>query len=139
MRTGVSILFTILMTFTGAHLTIATHFCCGEIAATKVSLSGKLATCGMEGDEGSCPAGGSNVKTHCCDNSMVTIGIINNFDPPCTIQNETYRHITHAFFMPVDQNFTNTPYPKIIFTDTGPPGRFPASAVDLDFVCTFRI
>jgi hypothetical protein len=29
------------------HLTVATHYC-GEVAASRISLSGKLASCGME-------------------------------------------------------------------------------------------
>jgi len=31
------------------HISIATHFCGDRISATKLSVSGELASCGMEG------------------------------------------------------------------------------------------
>ena len=31
------------------HISVATHYCGGQIAASRVTLTGKLASCGMEG------------------------------------------------------------------------------------------
>jgi len=51
MRKLSSISLAILILLAGMHITIATHFCGGEIAATKVSLAGIAASCGMESDK----------------------------------------------------------------------------------------
>jgi hypothetical protein len=139
MRKGISIVAIVVLLLSGAHYTIATHFCGGKIAATKVSLSGQLATCGMEGTEESCPSPGNHLKTHCCDNTVKTIGIIYNFNPPATIQNEISHNIIYISYIPIDQSLNKLSVLYSLFTDSGPPGGFSATAVNLDNICALRI
>jgi hypothetical protein len=40
-----------LILLAGMHVTIATHFCGGELAATKISLAGTEASCVMAHNE----------------------------------------------------------------------------------------
>lgn len=127
------------MMLSGAHLTVAKHFCGGKVAATKISLSGKLAICGMEGTEGTCPASGSNLNTHCCNNQVATFGMINIFTAPVSVQSEKSENIPHIFYLPVAESFYHIQVNNRSFTDTGPPGGFSASAVNLNDICAFRI
>ena len=139
MRKGISILFTLVIILSGAHFTIATHFCGGVVAATKVSLSGKLASCGMEETYGSCPSSNNQIATHCCDNSVITIGIINNFTSPVSFQEENTQNNVHILYLSISQSFQTLAFFNHLYTDIGPPGWFSASAVDLNDICVFRI
>jgi hypothetical protein len=53
---SISLLFLTLTAL--LHLSIATHYCGGMKAASKISFSGKLATCGMENDKTVMPVTG---------------------------------------------------------------------------------
>jgi hypothetical protein len=139
MRKGIAILFALVILLSGAHLTIATHYCGGKVAATKVSLSGKLASCGMGGTEESCSLPGSHVTTHCCENQLTIIGIINNFIAPASIQTENTQNILQIFYLPVIQSFHYISDSNYSYTNIGPPGEFSATAVNLNDICVFRI
>jgi hypothetical protein len=138
MRKGITILFILVMMLSGAHLTVAKHFCGGKVAATKISLSGKLATCGMEGTGGTCPSSGSNLNTHCCNNQVATFGMINIFTAPVSVQSEKSEIIPHIFYLPVARSFYHNQVNNRSFTDAGPPGEFTASAVNLINICISR-
>jgi len=139
MRKGISILYALMMLLSGAQYTIAIHYCGGEVAATKVSLSGQLASCGMATTETSYPSSGNHFAKHCCDNKVVTIGIINNFTAPVSIQEVNPKNILQILFLPVSQSFYYIPDSSFLYTDIGPPGGFSASAVKLNDICAFRI
>ena len=139
MRKGISILFALVMIISGAHFTIATHYCGGKVAATKVSLSGKLASCGMEGTEESCPLSGNRLTTHCCDNKVLTIGIFNNFTGPVSFVDKISRNILSNCYITISQSLKYSSIIDHFYTDTSPPERFSPSAVDLNNICTFRI
>ena len=51
MKKTVTILSAFLILLSGVHFTIATHYCNERLAGTKISLSGKTASCGMESPE----------------------------------------------------------------------------------------
>ena len=139
MRKGISILFALIMILSGAQFTIATHYCGGKIAATKVSLSGKLASCEMEDNHGNCTLPGNHFSNHCCDNQVTIIGIVNNFKDPVSIQHEVRRNIAQYLYIPVNQSLYSIPVFNHLYTNTGPPGWFTPSSVNLDNICTFRI
>jgi hypothetical protein len=139
MRKGISTLFALVIMLSGAHISIATHYCGGKVAATKVSLSGKLASCGMEGTEKSCPMPGKHLSTHCCDNRIITIGIINNFTSPFPIITENTQNPQHILYLPVRQPFHSNVVFSNLYTSIRPPGKFLFSAVNLDDICVFRI
>lgn len=122
-----------------ARLTIAIHYCSGEVAATKVSLSGKLASCGMESTEKSFPVPGNNLTNHCCDNQVTTIGILNNFTTPGTLPLENPHKIQKAFYVPVSQIVHSIIATSTLYTSFDPPGRFLTSTVSLPDICVFRI
>jgi hypothetical protein len=139
MRKAFSILFILVIMLSGAHFTIAIHYCGGKVAATKISLSGKLASCGMESTTESCPLPGKNLATHCCEDIITTVGIVNNFTQPDFFQINITQNNIQPFYSPVSQSFSFVTNSDHICTNTGPPGRFPASAVNLHDICAFRI
>ena len=139
MRKGLSILFVMVVLLSGAHVTIARHFCGGIVADTKISLTGRLAGCGMEDTSSGCPVDGPGIKTHCCENQVSTIGIISNFIPPAP-DVSSY----HLKLQNISGVFINLKFPYIqdtykSYTDSGPPGPYEANDVGLDKICVLQI
>jgi hypothetical protein len=139
MRKGLSILFALFMLLSGAKFTIAMHFCGDKIEATKVSLSGKLASCGMESSKEISPSQGMHLTSHCCDNKVATIGIINNFTPPVSINTENTKNFQNIYYLPVSHLFYSNTASNVFYTSISPPGRFAVTSVDLDDICLSRI
>src|SRR5450759_4132645 len=101
MKKGVSISLVVLMLTAMLHLTIATHFCGGKVAASKVSLSGKLASCGMECSEKDLFIPGTHIITHCCDDVVTFCGIDSNYTPSFSFVPESYQYNFQIFAIPV--------------------------------------
>lgn len=123
------------------HISVARHYCGGELAASKISLSGGLASCGMEGTEESCPlnSSGNHLKPHCCDDVVTYYSVDNNYSQSQTVISEIFRFSTHVLEMPVafvvQSNYNNSR----IFSDLSPPDLLMSTAVDLTNICVFRI
>jgi hypothetical protein len=123
------------------HISVARHYCGGELAASKISLSGGLASCGMEGTEESCQldSPGDHLKSHCCDDVVAYYRIDNIYTQSQRVISETYRFTSHVLEMPiafvVQSNYNNSR----IFSDVSPPDSLMSTAVDLTDICVFRI
>lgn len=139
MRKGISILFALIVILAGARLSIATHYCCNKVAAIKVSLSGKLASCGMENTEESIPAMGNFLTSHCCDNQVINVGIINNYTSPVSNFTENTKSFLQFYYYHLSQSFYSKTVSDSFYTSIRPPGRFTVSDVDPDDICVFRI
>jgi hypothetical protein len=139
MKKGLAILFTFTIILSGVHLSIATHFCAGKIAAREVSLSGKLATCGMEGSASTNPFEGTRLNSHCCEDQRTIIGITANFTGPLSYFSENSFDSHQINYFPVNQSFQSLSVSKNLYTNYNPPGKFSASTVDLDEICVIRI
>jgi hypothetical protein len=136
-----SILTVIMLITAMFHISVARHYCGGELAASKISLSGGLASCGMEGTEESCPYDfpGDHLKSHCCDDVVTFFNVNNIYTQSKTVISETYRFTSHVLEMPisfvVQSNYSNSR----IFSDVSPPDSLMSTAVDLTDICVFRI
>jgi hypothetical protein len=87
MKTVLSIPLILLIIFSGISVTFATHYCGGSVADTRVSLNGKLATCGMEQQLDNNLL--KNIFTSkCCDDIATTYSICNNYIPSSYLFNE---------------------------------------------------
>lgn len=139
MKKVISISLTFLMLIALLHFSIATHYCGGMVAASKISLSGKLATCGMEVAEKDSPKTGSHFNKHCCDNGLVFCGIISNYFPSFSSVPESYQTYLQVFSAPVDISIISSGYLKSIHTNISPPGIFISNSVDLSGICILRI
>jgi hypothetical protein len=139
MRKGISILFVLVMILSGTHFTLAKHFCGGKLVDTKLTLSGKLATCGMKSDNESIPSTGSEIRNHCCDNSVSTIGIINNYIPSVSLLDNIPDSQSISFHLPVILLIGSPFISNNISANISPPGKIHLTSVSLDDICVFRI
>lgn len=139
MKKIISIFLTFLMLAALFHFSIATHYCGGTIAATKISLSGKLASCGMESDENTKPLPGSNFVSHCCENSLTFCGVINNYQPTFSYVPEVYRDQIRLICVAESTTCYSPSLLKPICTNTSPPGKLSFNSVDLSNICVYRI
>lgn len=139
MKKGISISLTILALIALLHFSVATHYCMGKIAATKISLSGELATCGMESDDSDQTQSGSHFISHCCDNVLVYCGINVNYFPSFSFVPESYNNSFRVFGIPASLNICSITSFKSINTGVSPPVISASGNVDLSAICVFRI
>jgi hypothetical protein len=131
-----SIVFAMLILFSGMHVSLATHICGGEVAAMKLSFSGQKASCGMPESKTDCD-GSVNVKSNCCHNKVAFYSVDKNYNPS-TVQFKSFsNNLIQAFIIPVSltQNSTFKTQNSTVF----PPGNLLASNVSLTDICVFRI
>ena len=139
MKKGISISLVFLMLTAMLHLTVATHFCGGKEAASTVSLSGKLATCGMECSEKELPLPGTNFTKHCCDDIVTFCGIDSNYTPSFSFVPEFYKYNFQVFSIPTVSPFYSIAVLKSLYTNVSPPEALMSTSVDLSDICIFRI
>ncbi len=139
MKKTVSIFFTLVILLAGTHLTVATHFCGGHLAASKISLSGKLASCGMEGSKNSCPISGKTLNRHCCEDKATTAGTVNIFTDPVSLVKFSEDNNPKISYLTIASLFHSETIYKPLFTSVNPPGYYRAEKVLPEVICVFRI
>lgn len=80
MKRLVSILSILIILFSGMNLTLATHYCSGEVADIKVSFLPVDVSCGMEKSEDDCQ-GHSLMSSGCCRNEFAFYNVEDDFYP----------------------------------------------------------
>jgi hypothetical protein len=122
------------------HFTVAIHYCGGKVAASTVSLSGKLATCGMEEcSEKEFPLSGSNFTKHCCDDIVTFCGIDSNYTPSFSFLPESYQYNFQVFSILKGSPVYPIAALKSLITNVSPPEALMSTSVDLSDICIFRI
>jgi hypothetical protein len=121
------------------NLSVAKHYCGGKIVASKVSLTGKLANCGMEGTEKKLPLSGTNFTNHCCDDIVTSCGTDNNYTPSFSFVPDSYQSNFNIFSIPAGYPVYNQAILKSQCSDASPPGVLMSTNVDLSDICVFRI
>ena len=139
MKNGISILLVVLMLAAMFHFTVATHYCSGKVAASTVSLSGKLATCGMECSEKGLPLQGTNFTKHCCDDIVTFCGIDSNYNPSFSFVPESYQFNFQVFSIPTASPVYSIAVLNSLYTNVSPPEALMSTSVDLSDICIFRI
>lgn len=138
MKKVLSILFAGLILITGMHLSIAAHFCGGEIASVKLSFKGQEATCGME-VVSTCPVHKELTSSSCCKNKVSYYIVDNNYSPSSFQINEVIKKSVHV----VSSTFVNPQHSLSLvshtFTNISPPELAISNAVKLPDICVFRI
>ncbi len=120
------------------HFSVATHYCGGRIASSEVSLSGKLATCGMEQFDRQLPASGLIFSSHCCDNDIRYYGISGNYVPSFTCIPQTF--LTNSQMIEIPENIFRHLFSALkIPISESPPDQVNCSVVKLSDICTYRI
>jgi len=138
-KKALSILGVMLTVASAANISVARHYCHGVQVATRVSLSGDHASCGMEESDNSCPMGGHSLSSHCCDDKVSVYGIDNTcinsvYSAPevTKIRNLIPPVIAHTLL-------SDLCLPVSEYADTGPPSSVSIPAVDLPVICQFRL
>jgi hypothetical protein len=138
MKKVFSISLIILTIVAMVQLSVATHYCGGKIAASKISLSGKVANCGMEDNEGKLPSSGIFYTSHCCENVIVKYSITNNYFPSFSFVPETCWQPIQHFVIPDKTALADSSTLKI-FSDKSPPPGYIFHSVELSEICILRI
>ena len=139
MKKIISISLTLIMLIALLHFSVATHYCGGTLTGSRISLSGKLATCGMESSGNDIPLTGLEFTTHCCDNVLVYCGINGTYFPSFSFVPESYQTNFLIFSIPADLSVTFPGCLEANCTNSGPPVNLNSSSVDLSSICILRI
>jgi hypothetical protein len=139
MKKLLSISFAFIILLSGMHFTIATHFCGGEIAASKVSVSGELATCGMESGDNQCPSDGQFIGSRCCNDFVSVLAVDTSYSPSYCEFKAFSLNIPQIFQVPGSFLNNSPEYINLFSINKSPPGTFLVSYVSLPTICVFRI
>lgn len=121
------------------HISVATHYCQGKETASIVSLTGKVANCGMEGSEKGLPLTGTYFTKHCCDNVVTFYGTDSNYSPSFSFVPESYHHNFPTLSVSAGYPVQTVEVFKSLYTNVNPPGVLMSTNVDLSDICVFRI
>ncbi len=121
------------------HFSIATHFCEGEIASTKISVAGEAASCGMETTKDKCSIPGKHIEKHCCENKISVLAVDKNYAPSFTEFNSFAQNILQVFIIPVSSSIYSYSAINLNSTDVSPPENILVDAVSLPKICVFLI
>lgn len=121
------------------HFTIATHYCQGIEVATKVSLTGKLADCGMGNPKNEIPLSETILSRLCCDNNLNYCGVFANYVTTFSFVPQIFQNDIQIFAIPAKYSSTFPSGLIPLNTDTSPPGTVRSTDVDLSGICVFRI
>ncbi len=134
-----SIFFAFLILLSGMHFSIATHYCGGELADSKASFSGGLASCGMECPVGQCSNPGYHLDSNCCQNKVSAFSVDHNFAPSFSGFSAIVQNIHLVFIESAKiQDYSFAEF-NILSTYIIPPGNKLANEVSLPEICIFRI
>jgi hypothetical protein len=120
------------------HFSFAIHYCGGTYAASKISVSGELASCGMEGTEDTCPLPGDHLKSHCCDDEVLVYAIDNTYTPSFSDAPDIAQKVFQLFSLSECDTFHSLLTVNALITNVCPPGKLFTSAVSLADICVFR-
>lgn len=138
MKKAISISLIILTLAAMVQVTVATHYCGGEIAGTKISFSGEIASCGMEDGETSLPCQDIYLTTHCCENVIHNYSITSNYFPSFSGSPLTYQPPSPYYIIPGVPALSSSSSLRT-YSDKSPPGDISYSSVDLSEICILRI
>jgi hypothetical protein len=139
MKKVFSISLSLLMVVAMLHISVALHYCEGKEVATKVSLSGKLASCGMTCSEVEMPLQGTIFTRHCCDNTLTFCGTSSNYSPTYSFVPESYQYNFQFLAIPVELSAKSQSDNNSLYSNVSPPGALMSTNVDLSNICVFRI
>jgi hypothetical protein len=129
----------LLILLSGMHFTVATHYCGGKLAATRLSFSGKEASCGMISDHRSDNSNETRVSSKCCDNEIAVYKIGSDYSPSSFHFKEFTQNIIQEFQVPEGFSFHSNISLLTRPANVSPPNYFLANAVSMAGICVFRI
>lgn len=139
MKKGISISLIILISIGMLNLSITNHYCGGKIAASKVSLIGHLANCGMEVTDTQVTHSGINFTKRCCNDVVISNLTDSYYISSFSSVPGSYQFKFQILGVPVLYSFYPVPIFKSADTNVIPPGGLMSMQVDLSAICIYRI
>lgn len=127
--------FLILVSF--LHVSVATHYCSGDIAAFGITFSGKTLSCGMEAQHQITPH--TILTSKCCTDVVHEYSTDQLYTQSLLKVIKNIHQLSFSFFLPAGSLDSPEKYAEKSWFDTGPPSLFNARSVALDEICTLRI
>ena len=137
MKKLLSILFAAIIVLSGLHLSVAAHFCGGEISAWKVSVAQEKASCGMCADETSATTTVSNES--CCKDALSVLNVDNDYQLAQTKTPSPSFQLLQVFVVPQHIALQQAQAAIPLHASIRPPGNYLPEAVNLADICVFRI
>jgi hypothetical protein len=137
MKTVLTIFLVFILPVSGVQVSLDRHYCGGNLTDVRISVTGKMASCGMEQTETGCTAY-QVINTKCCDDQVVFYSITSKYFP-------VYFQLAHPTWIknlpPVQ---VNTPratdqYNLSLFPQVFPPGSYSCTGLSQPYICVFRI
>jgi hypothetical protein len=139
MKMIVAIPLMLVILLSGINLQIASHFCRGNYSGSKVSLDGRLASCGMEDQSGK-HSSEDLIATHCCDDVISSLSISPNYiTSSCPDLPDPRQERIHISFIQSELLVSNEISLSLASGYVWPPGTFNPKGVEQQVLCIFRI
>lgn len=126
-----------LVLFSGISINVAAHFCGGMFVMNKVSLSGELASCGM--DETNNKTNGDVISGHSCENILTTYTLSGNFMPSEAKSVDAAKYIINTLSFPLEKSPAILISTAVSLLCNRPPGNYNPYRVKREVICVFRI
>lgn len=139
MKKVFSIFLSLLMMVVMLHLLLAVHYCEGQEVAATVSLTGKLASCGITCSEEETPLQGTNFTKHCCEDFVTIIGINSIYLRSYSFVQESYQYNFQVLALSLELTARSHVTVDPLYPNVSPPGALMSTNVDLSDICVFRI
>jgi hypothetical protein len=137
MKKVFSILFALVMLLSGLQFSIDRHYCGGQLAGTKLSVTGKLASCGMETDHNTC-SNQLSLDNRCCEDHLTYYRISSKYYPGYySFSNSVPCKECPA--LPARNVTLNSSDIHLMASWELPPGNSFKSSLSLPEICVFRI
>jgi hypothetical protein len=138
MKTVLSIPLIILLTFSGISVKFAAHYCGGTVAATKISLTGEPATCGMEKPFVSHSI--LSIYTNkCCEDVVSAYSLCNNYIASSSLICDSGQNIISIMFSSFPDQVSQQISHNSSDTNVRPPGAYFPNQVSRSVLCVFII
>lgn len=137
MKKALAILISAVLFASGMHISIDRHYCGGSLADIKISVTGKLASCGMERSDTECQ-NHPLVNQKCCEDKISYFTICSNYFPEYFSFDNSLsgKDISHTqTIIPISGNSYNCD----LISRVLPPGYYLKSALTQPEICIFRI
>lgn len=138
MKNILTILLASFILLSGMQLSIARHFCGGEMADVQITFSKDNASCGMEMNNTAC-AEHEGITSDCCRNEYSMLDVDDYLNASSKQVKEISQPVFELFFLPLMHSLYSLDAALQTRTDASPPETLVANAVSLPKICVFRI
>lgn len=129
---------TVLLVLAEMHVAVASHFCGGAVADTKVSLTGKSASCGMMHDANSASSE-TTFSSNCCKDETSVYKVDDNYAFSEFKFNLLAQNIYKECYIPTQYTFYSNIALFTAVANVSPPSYYFRNAMGLADICVFRI